>query len=199
MSHGHPAPETLTDFAVGTLKIGARLVVGEHLASCPDCREEVERLEMLAGALLAEAAPVAMDAHALDRAFAALERPYTPPRRLSVKSLAQGLWLPVGDQVAIRPLPKIADEGERVFFIRAGGGKALPEHGHSGCERLVVLAGAFEDREGVYRKGDFVERGAEHRHRPVACEGEPCVCLAATDGRLKMSGIARLMQPFLGV
>jgi putative transcriptional regulator len=199
MSGSHPETETLTAYASGALKAGARLVVGEHLRACAACRCEVEQLEAVGGGLLTQEAPAALAPDALDRALAALEMRGPTRARLTLTDMMKGFWIPLGPHLAIKPLRQVADPGETVFFIRAGGGQALPEHGHSGPERLVVLKGAFEDQHGRYGAGELVERGPEDRHRPVACHGETCLCLSATDGRLRLSGLARLMQPFLGI
>jgi len=199
MSASHPVPETLAAYASGGLKTGARLVLSVHLRACAACRKQTERLERLGGALLADEPPAAMEAGALARALAALDAA-EPPRRMGLdEAMRQGIWLPLGPGVAIKRLGRIADPGERLFLIRAAGGRPLPEHGHTGPERLVVLAGAFEDAQGRYGQGDLVERGPQDRHQPIACEGETCLCISVTEGPLKLSGVARWVQPMLGV
>lgn len=198
MTRAHPAPETLVEYASGGLKTGARLVLGVHLRACEACRRDVGRLEAVGGALL-EAQPNAdLAPDALDRAMASLDRTREPPR-MSLKDMTKGSWTPIGVGAALKPLPRVADPGERLYLIRAEGGRGLPEHGHTGMERLVVIAGAFEDDQGRYGPGDLVERGPEDRHRPTACEGETCLCLSATEGPVKLSGLARLAQIFLRI
>ena len=198
MTRVHPAPETLVDYASGGLKTGARLVLGVHLKACDACRREVGRLEAIGGALLESQPEAALAPGALDRAMASLDRT-EEPIRMSLQDMAKGFWTPIGRGAALKPLPKVADPGERLYLIRAEGGQGLPEHGHTGQERLVVIAGAFEDNQGRYGPGDLVERGPQDRHRPVACEGETCLCLSVSEGPLKLSGLARLAQIFLRV
>ena len=198
MTRAHPASETLAEYASGGLKTGARLVLGVHLKACDVCRREVRRLEAIGGALLESQPEAALAPDALDRALASLDRT-EEPSRMSLQDMAKGFWTPIGRGAALKPLPKVADPGERLYLIRAEGGQGLPEHGHTGMERLVVLTGAFEDNQGRYGPGDLVERGPEDRHRPVACEGETCLCLSASEGPLKLSGLARLAQIFLRV
>lgn len=201
MSTHHPTPDTLAAYANGALPGGARLVVQVHLRACPACRRAVERFEQVGGALLAEtlAAPLAPDA--LQRTLARLEAP--PPasaQRLSLdQMLAHGFWIPLGPRLAVKRLSRFADPGERLALLRAAPGQALPEHGHTGTERLAVLHGAFEDDIGVYAAGDLSERGPEDRHQPVARAGETCVCLSATEGPLRLTGLARRLQPLLGL
>lgn len=193
MSSVHPSPDTLIAYAGGGLKTGARMVTALHLEVCPACRREVAGLEAVGGALLEAQPEAALAPDALDAALASLDRAEEPPR-MTLSDMAKGFWTPIGPGAGLKPLPKVADPGEQLYLIRAEGGRALPEHGHSGIERLVVISGAFEDQHGRYGPGDLVERGPEDRHRPVACPGETCVCLAATEGPVKLSGLARLAQ-----
>ncbi len=59
----HPGDELLVAYASGNLAEAASLAVATHLALCPRCRHEVNRLEALGGALLDQmpAAPVGDD------------------------------------------------------------------------------------------------------------------------------------------
>jgi putative transcriptional regulator len=200
MTSVHPAPETLVEYASGTLKTGARLVLGLHLQACEACRGEVARLEAIGGALLAAEPEASLAPDALDRALASLERADRPEaKRMTLADMGKGFWAPIGKGAALKPLPKVADPGERLFLIRAEPGCSMPEHGHTGMERLVVITGAFEDAQGRYGEGDLVERGPADRHQPLACGGETCLCLSASEGPIKLSGLARLAQIFLRV
>jgi putative transcriptional regulator len=200
MSHRHPSFETLAAHASGALPAGARLVVDVHLASCGTCRREVADLEVTAGAFLAEAPSAELAPGALDRALSALDQPVPAPSRLTLEQiLARGVWIPFGPRLAFKRLSHLADPGERLVLIRAAGGQSLPAHGHRGQERLVVLAGAFEDGVGGYGPGDLSERGPADRHQPVALSGETCLCLSATDAPLRLTGAARWLQPLTGL
>lgn len=200
MSLRHPEPATLEAYAGGALPSGARAVLAVHLKHCAACRDEVARLESVGGALLAEEPPAALPREALDRALAALEAPPRTPTRLDLETaMSRGRWLAFPGGLAVKRLRALAAPGEQVVLIRARPGTSLPHHGHRGPERLVVLQGAFEDDLGRYDAGDLSERGPEDVHQPVACEGETCICLSASEGPLKLSGVARLLQPLLGL
>jgi putative transcriptional regulator len=200
MTFHHPAYDTLAAYAGGGLGAGARLVVDVHLRACRDCRAEVEVLQTLGGALLADTAPAELAPGALDRALAALDVPVMPAPRLDLEQiLARGVWIPLGPNLAVKRLSRFADPGEKLVLIRAAAGQALPEHGHAGAERLVVLEGAFDDGIGRYQRGDLSERGPADRHQPVAEPGPTCLCLSATDGPLRLSGLARWLQPLVGL
>lgn len=195
---GHPSEETVEAFALGDLKAGARMAVSLHLRHCTACRQAVGRLEAVGGALLEVAAAEPLASGALQKTLEALDSP--APRRTSLDAvLERGFWLPMGPGLSLKLLSQLADPGERLYMIRAAGGVSLPEHGHNGPERLTVLSGAFDDDTGRHGAGDLVESWPGQTHTPVACPGEPCVCLAVTDGPLKLTGIARLLQPLLGI
>jgi len=62
------------------------------------------------------------------------------------------------------------------------------------------LKGAFRDEDGVFARGDIEVADQEVDHTPVAEPGEDCICLVATDARLKFEGILpRIAQPFFGI
>lgn len=197
----HPHDETLAAFAAGTLPSGASLVLGVHLRACSHCRNAVEAFGQVGGALLARQDEAAVSEELLQRTLARLDRPVQTARpKVGLdRVLAHGFWIPMGADLAVKRLSRFADAGERLTLLRARPGQALPEHGHNGDERLVVLQGAFEDDLGRYEAGDLSERGPEDRHQPVASRDGVCICLSATEGPLRLTGIARLLQPVMGL
>jgi putative transcriptional regulator len=211
----HPADETLLRHAAGSLPAGSALVVAAHLEHCPRCRAAVRLGEAVGGVLLADCpeAPLAQDA--LARSLARLEEPESrAPAPAAGAELAPGLALPTAlrgltDGRWRRVAPGIgrirldvpgARSGELVYLLRVAPGRRLPEHGHRGQEITCVLAGRFRDASGVYGPGDVAEMEAGADHQPSAEPGEACICLIATDGRLRMRGLlARALQPLVGV
>lgn len=201
MIQHHPNDETLGLYAFDALKAGARLVVDTHLRSCGRCRRAVSGFEAAGAVLMEEGEGVPLAPGALRRTLERLGEPQEPPpRAVSFEDLLErGWWLPAAPGLWFKPLRSFAGSGEHLYFLKARGGVALPEHGHSGCERLAVLRGAVEDETGRYGPGDFAECDEALMHQPRAAAGAVCVCLAVTDGPLKFRGVARLMQPLLGV
>lgn len=197
----HPHDETLAAFAAGTLPSGASLVLGVHLRACDHCRQAVEAFGQLGGALLAREAEAAVSDELLQHTLAKLDRPAeaAQPRAGLDHVLAHGFWIPMGPDLAVKRLSRFADAGERLTLLRASPGQALPEHGHNGDERLVVLQGAFEDDLGRYEAGDLSERGPDDRHQPIASQDGVCICLSATEGPLRLTGLARWLQPLMGL
>ena len=83
-----------------------------------------------------------------------------------------------------------------LLWIRAG--MAMPTHTHHGTELTLVVEGGFRDGEGHYVRGDVAFADDEVDHRPVADEGEDCICFAVTEGSLRLTGpIGRFFAPFL--
>lgn len=225
----HPSDETLMAHAAGTLAAGPRLVVDIHLDACPHCREIVRGFEAVGGALLEaiEPAPVADDALAAlfaridaeDRESSAesstseivtappirptaLTPPTTPdgialPSRLAMHGI--GRWRHIGSALAWARIDVDGDRNANVVLLRIPAAGAAPRHGHTGREFTQVLVGGFSDGRDAYGSGDLIEADEHVDHRPeVDADGE-CICIAAVEGRLRIHGIGRLLQPFIGL
>jgi len=205
MIHRHPSDAMLLAYAAGTLPVPHGIVLRTHLALCAECREAVRLGAELGGALLDDAAPIALAPDALDRTLARLDEPqaHRPPRRsqTAVEEFATGRWWWLGPGIHLMPLiPRDRDDA-RLDLIRVAPGVALPGHGHAGSEITCVLRGAFGDETGEYHVGDVAEGDEGLDHAPVALPvGSECVCLIATTGRLRAHGwVARLVQPVFGI
>ena len=215
--HHHPTDFSLARYAAGTLERGPALVIAAHLEACGACRERVSDFEMIGGAFLEDLPPVAMEPHALSRAFARIEMPAgvaTAAIRRPVRALEpiEGLSLPRalrqcdigrwrwgGPGVRWSRVGLPGDERADVKLLRIGAGRKMPHHGHTGTEFTLVLKGSFSDETGHYRPGDLVEADAETEHQPVVDADGECICLAAVEGRLRLGGfLGRLLQPLTG-
>ncbi len=215
----HPADDTLLRHAAGRLSAGATLVVATHLAGCPHCQLAARLGEAIGGVLLADTAPAAMATDALDRTLARLDTPASiarPPANATdpVPDLAPGVPMPAPlRHVARRPWRWVAPgisrirldlagaaPGEHAYLLRVAPGATLAEHGHRGEEITCVLSGQFRDSTGLYGPGDVAEMDVGQDHQPITEPGAVCICLIATQGRLRMRGtLARLLQPLVGV
>ena len=80
-------------------------------------------------------------------------------------------------------------ESGTLRLLRVAPGTALPRHSHRGTELTLVLAGAFAEETGRYGPGDLAEVGEAVSHRPMAEGPEDCVCLVATQGRLRFGAL----------
>jgi putative transcriptional regulator len=205
VSH-HPGEESLLAYATGKLGPGAALALAAHVKACPHCAEEVAFLERVGGALMETSDDAPLAQGALDRALAALDGPApAPPPRLppglppALRGLKVGRWRWAGPGVRVAALPDAGGDDEYVYLLRAKRGSRLPHHSHHGVERVTVLSGAFMDNGDRFGPGDVSERDSSHAHQPIVSPDADCLCLVATEGRLKLSGIARLLQPYFGI
>lgn len=213
----HPEEEMLLAYAAGSLHEPMALLVATHLAFCPSCRAEVERLEAVGGTLIDDLEPVAVDDRSLSGLLARLEdpateRPATPrapseavERRLPQPLrgyLTEGLeGLPWKSLGAVKQAELLKDfRGYKTRMMRIKAGTAMPWHTHEGQELTLVLAGGFTDGEMHYVAGDVATADPSVNHRPVADPGEDCLCLAVTDAPLRLTGpLGRFVNPFIHI
>jgi putative transcriptional regulator len=60
------------------------------------------------------------------------------------------------------------------------------------------LVGSYRHEAGEFMAGDFEEADESTEHRPIVGYDQPCLCLVALDGRLRLSGlIGALLNPFV--
>ena len=217
----HPGDDLLIGYAAGSLEEPVALVVATHLALCPRCRKEVERLEALGGVLLEEQEALSLGESSLAQVLSRLDEaadapepsrplPTTPNFSAPDPCVPAPLrdYLGAGlEQLAWRTR-KGFDEAEllpeatgfRTRLMRIRPGTAMPAHTHQGSELTLVLAGGFSDELGHFLRGDLAEADPSVRHRPVADPGEDCICLAVTDAPLRLTGpVGRLLNPFLRI
>jgi putative transcriptional regulator len=185
----HPEEEDLVGYASGTNPEWISLVVACHMTYCAACRDEVELLDDLGGALLdslgapggslganakaitarprpAETAPVAMPVPGLPKPLA----PYLPKEGAAWRFLAPGLrHIPLDFSVG----------GVPARIIRFAPGFKIPEHTHQGLEMLLVLEGMLHDgvTHDAFRRGDLSRREPGTRHSQLIDKSEPCTCL----------------------
>jgi putative transcriptional regulator len=202
----------LAGYVAGTLAEPARLLVRSHLDLSPVNRGFVRDLEATCGSMLEGVAPMPLDNR--DAMLAAIfdtplgERIAAPPVPPRGTRLPAALADFIGKDIADLPwktrLPglreyKVAEmDGctASLLWIRAG--MAMPTHTHHGTELTLVVEGGFSDGEGHYVRGDVAYADDDVDHRPVADEGEDCICFAVTEGSLRLTGpIGRFFAPFL--
>lgn len=198
----HPSEATLVAFAAGTLRAAALRVVRGHLHVCPQCRADAHMGEAVGGILLDELPPSPLAPDTSRRVAALLGekagghvQPGAPEATAAETGPQSTLhefrdvrlrWLAPGVRHAVL-LRGPADGTLRLLRVMPG--TALPRHAHRGMELTLVLEGAFADEAGHHGPGDLVEVDAEASHQPVAEGPLGCVCLIATEGRLRFGGL----------
>jgi putative transcriptional regulator len=211
ISH-HPPEELLADFATGRLDEAEHLVVSVHVAQCPACRRFTGALEHLAGAALEETVPVAMKADAfasilsrLDDAPEAPRAELPPAHELPDDDLPEilrrfrfGKQRRVAPGLKMQPIILPGAGESRAFLLWSAPGARMLEHSHSGTELTCVLKGSFSHDGGKYGPGDFDFGDGDVDHQPIVGPEEPCLCLVAMSGDLKLHGmLGRLISPFV--
>ncbi|NBC34104.1 MAG: anti-sigma factor [Alphaproteobacteria bacterium] len=224
----HVSEDLLLAYAAGTCSEAEALLVATHLTLCPTCRERAMEYESLGGALLDEMPVETVGDDLLESVFARLDdpapreadRPDSRSRResASVAPRAErpdGILLPRPLQTyldadldglpwaslkrGIDQYPLAVSGGPaRAKLLRLRSGVAVPAHTHAGTELTLVLAGGFSDDRGHFVRGDVAFADEDVDHRPVADEGEDCLCLTVLDAPLRLTGtFGRLLNPFL--
>lgn len=209
----HADDATLLAYAAGALPEGLSLVLGLHLESCARCRERLHQAEQVGGGMLEELPSTTTSAGSLDsvweRIDAAATTPAMPdlgraPASLLERILPDGIdavpWRMIAPGIRQHVFSDVdCDRGSmRLFSIAPG--TTIPHHTHGGTELTLVLRGSFADEIGRFGPGDLADLDDSVDHQPVADTSEPCICLIATDDRLRFSGMfSRLLQPLVGL
>ena len=208
----HPPEELLAAFAAGKLDEGEHLVVAVHASQCPACRRFVAAVETSGGAALEAAEPVAMAKSSFEAVMTKIER--VPPKATAPQNTRRDVEddvLPeilrhyhigrrrrIAPGVSLRPIELPGKGASRAFLLKSGPGTRMLEHTHSGIELTCVLKGSFSHVGGRFGPGDFDFGDETLDHQPLVGEGEPCVCLVAMTGDLRMNGFfGRLISPFV--
>ena len=207
----HHIPDSLlAAYAAGSLPHGFALVVAAHVSMCDSCRAQLGAHEALGGAVLdiSEGADLSggLKLRVLDMLDApAAPEPVRQPRSgifpAPVMEALNGLppkWKTLGMGVRQSILHRDSESSVRLLYIPPG--MAVPDHGHNGLEMTMVLQGAFRDETGRFGVGDVECADNDLEHTPVAEDGEPCICLAATDAALRFNALVpRLLQPLFRI
>lgn len=106
-------------------------------------------------------------------------------------------WMSLSPSVKIATLCQ-EEGGAQVALTRIKAGASIPTHTHTGDEITLVLEGAFSDKSGIYRRGDFITRDASHKHKPMVTKDAECICLTVLDSPIEFTGwLTRLFNPIM--
>jgi putative transcriptional regulator len=203
MIRHHPSEATLVAYAAGSLPEPHIRTVAVHLALCPACAAALAELTEIGGALIEAIEPSRLAPDALARTLARLDAPARlepPPPAVTLDAVAIKHWRWTGPGIAMMTLIARDRTGTRLDLIRVAPGTGLLHHGHTGFETTCVMRGAYHDGLDRYETGDFAESDPSEQHRPMALPGEDCICLMATTGMLRPTGLlGRLIRPLLGM
>jgi putative transcriptional regulator len=189
----HPSAEVLAAYAAGTLDAGFGLVAGAHIEGCAACRAQLAALEAASGSALEALPQEGLAPDALRRTLARLDETPAEAAAIDRRPLLERLplkprkWIAPGVWVAAVDTPHA--KTDRVYLLSVPAGMPAARHEHSGMEFCTVLQGAYTDELGTFAAGDFAAAEADLNHQPVVTADGPCICLFATEGRLKPQGL----------
>ncbi|MDG4650471.1 ChrR family anti-sigma-E factor [Roseibacterium sp. SDUM158017] len=208
----HIPDDLLMGYAAGSLPPAFDLVVATHVSLSDDARARLAGYEELGGVVLSDLEEARIAEDSLERTLARISG---EPRRAARPEVSRGIFpeplrkVVGGDEDAVKwrglgmgakQCVLQSDDGAsaRLLFIPAG--QAMPEHGHGGMELTLVLKGAYSDGDKRFSRGDVEFADEDLDHMPVAEPGEDCICLVATDSRLRFKGwLPRIAQRFIGI
>ena len=211
----HADDSTLLSYAAGALPESFSLVMAAHLEQCDRCRQRLLEAEDVGGTLLGgiQAEPLAGDS--MDKVWAAIdsgepEPEPAPPAPVAglpavlCRYLPGGLdnirWRTVAPGIRQFVLKDVESGHGTARLLSIAPGTTIPDHTHGGSELTLILKGSFYDETGRFRAGDLADLDDSVHHQPVADTNEPCICLIATDERLRFTGVfSRLLQPLVGI
>ncbi len=212
----HPEPESLMSCSAGSMPEAFAAVMATHIAQCPKCRHDLAFLENVGTAIFEGLASTPVSAEAPVLAMRAGESDVGSPRPQEAFDSLHGnmpaeLAALIGDDLDAvswkRVTPGvwqhvIALSGQArgdLRLMKIAPGQVVPEHSHSGSELTLILRGSYRDKSGHYQAGDVADLCGSAGHSPVADPVDGCICLVATDGKMKFKSlVARFVQPFTG-
>lgn len=209
----HPHAESLMSCSAGSMPEAFAAVMASHIMMCPQCRKDLSLMEKIGVTMFErlEQVPVLQDAPVMqmraaeaDRGEIAIDAAVQgdvpgPLQPIIGRDLASIKWKRVSPGVQ-QHIIALNDPRANLRLIKVAPGQALPEHSHNGSELTLVLQGSYSDETGDYRAGDLADMMGDVSHSPVADPFEGCICLIATEGKLKFKSLlARFVQPFAGI
>ena len=165
-------------------------------------------VEIIGGSTLEAIEPVPVKAGAFEAVMAKLD-PFGPARARSdsrtdetlpeiLKHYRIGPRRRIAPGVSMRPIELPGQSKSRAFLLMSNPGTRMLEHTHTGTELTCVLRGSFSHEGGRFGPGDFDFGDETLDHQPIVGDGEPCLCLVAMTGELRMNGFfGRLISPFV--
>lgn len=200
--------------SAGSMPEAFAAVMASHISICPACRKELALMEDIGVELFRGIAPAPISREAPIAVMRRAEADAAPSQGRALGGLTPGgmptpiapfagddldsvPWRALAPGVKHFPLPLSSGAQGQLRLIKVAPGAKLPEHDHGGSELTLVLRGSYRDETGHYGPGDVADMSEGISHSPVADAAEGCVCLIATEKKMRFKTVmARLMQPF---
>ena len=210
----HPDVATLLSCSAGSQPEAFAAVMAAHISMCPQCAGALGKMDEIGCTLFEDLEPAHVKRQApvvasraneatdetapgTSRSQGDIPAPLVP---ILGSSLADVKWQHIGPGVWQYRIPMSKGARGDLRLLKIAPGVSMPDHGHSGTELTLLLAGSYRDRLGHFRKGDVADVDQDVEHQPIADPSEGCICLVATEGKARFKSVlARLVQPFIGM
>jgi putative transcriptional regulator len=209
----HLDTTTIIALASGTLDEALAVVAASHVWWCARCRDAAKEAERVGGYLLNKLtrsdnnaasgrgrAPQSDPADDEPVHAANIGLPLPVASRLGGMPLSDIRWRWAVPGLSLHELATTSGGKGRLFLMRIGPGRAVPQHGHGGEELTLILRGSYSDRFGRFAIGDIAALHENVVHRPIVDKQDDCICLVATEAPARFTPlIMRMIQPFVRI
>ena len=205
MTNFCPSTTMLKDFVCGHLTNGKDLIIKSHLTFCPKCRNEVRKLECIAGSLLknnmnndCKIQPSIKKTLSKISNERIKDNDEKPEDQVTGGILPQVINNFIGKSSSdinwrFR-LPGIYDyqidssNEENIYLLKVDPGARILQHTHEGEESTIILKGQMKDGDKTLSLGDISILNNNHTHNPQVSGTETCLCLVVMSGKVKFTG-----------
>ena len=152
-----------------------------HIASCQDCRREVESLNPVVDQFVSWPTDVLRPTPALQRRLARriAEETGTPPVAPPARRWAEPEWEQVAPGIECKLLATDQARHRISMLVRLAPGARYPGHTHAGAEELHLLDGELWIDDRKLCPGDY-NYGAPGEHDERVWSETGCTCLLVT-------------------
>jgi anti-sigma factor ChrR (cupin superfamily) len=175
--------EATCAYAAQALAPGERAAAEAHIATCPDCRRELESLRPLVYRFVAWPTDVLRPVSPLQRRLAlriageAGREPVLPPQQWSEPE-----WEQVAPGIECKLLATDTERYRISMLVRLAPGASYPPHTHAGVEELHLLEGELWIDERKLFPGDY-NYGAPGAGDDRVWSETGCTCVLVTSTR----------------
>jgi anti-sigma factor ChrR (cupin superfamily) len=176
--------ELVSAYAVQALPAGDVPAFKAHIASCAECRQELEKLRLVVDAFVAWPTdvlrPTASLQERLARRIAAGtgDEPVLPPAR----QWSEPEWEEVAPGISCKLLAKDTEKHVVSMLVRLAPGTDYPPHTHAGVEELHLLDGELWIDDRKLYPGDYNRAEPGTGDKRVWSE-TGCTCVLTTSTR----------------
>jgi anti-sigma factor ChrR (cupin superfamily) len=179
--------EVTCAYAVHALPVSEIAAAQAHIAACPDCQRELDRLRPVVDEFVSWPTdvlrpPSSLQARLADRIAAGSGTPpVLPPRQTSEPG-----WETVAPGIECKLLATDTQRNRVSMLVRLAPGTSYPPHTHTGTEELHLIDGELWIDERKLLAGDYYyARPGSSDERVWSETGCTCLLVTSTNDRLR--------------